>query len=270
MQQPVYLNSQNQLIAGTLHLPDSSQSPFPAVLFCHGFSGHRIETRRLFVRFSRCLADHGIASLRFDYRGCGESDREFQEVTVYDHISDGHEALRALTHDARINAQGIGILGFSLGGCVAAYLSAEHAGIKAVALWSPVAEPLETFRRSVDHFPDLAQYSDEAYLEHNGIPVGIRFLKGLNRLRPVDKLAATHIPVLLCHGTADEMVLPESTERFYTALAQHEREVEKLYLPDAGHNFTSLTKDHQLFEKTTQWFVKYLRAGHDSHLNHQV
>jgi dipeptidyl aminopeptidase/acylaminoacyl peptidase len=112
----------------------------------------------------------------------------------------------------------------------------------------------------VEHFPDLAQHSDKTYLEHNGIPVGIRFLKELNTLRPVDKLAATNIPVLLCHGSADDVVLPESTEYVYTALAQHERDVEKLYLHDAGHNFTSLTNDHQLFGKTAQWFAKYLGA----------
>ena len=86
----------------------------------------------------------------------------------------------------------------------------------------------------------------------------------------MDKLAATNVPVLLCHGTADDVVLPESTEYFYTALAKPGRDVEKLYLPDAGHNFTSLTKDHQLFGKSAQWFAKYLGAWHDDHIDHQV
>jgi dipeptidyl aminopeptidase/acylaminoacyl peptidase len=262
MQQPVYLNSQNQLVVATLHYPDSSESPFPAVLLCHGFSGHRIETRRLFVRFSRYLSEQGIASLRFDYRGSGESAGDFQNFTVRDYIRDGHAALRALTHDVRINAQRIGILGFSLGGCVAAYLASEHPGTKALALWAPVAEPLETFRRNVEHFPDLTQYKDDDYLEHNGIPVGVRFLKQLGELRPVEKLAATCIPVLLCHGAADETVLPESTELFYAALAKESRDVEKLYLRDAAHNFTSLTTDLELFQKTAQWFVKHLCRGH--------
>ena len=77
MQQACYFSNEGQQIAGTVHIPDGP-GPFPGVLLCHGFTGQRIEAHFIFVKMSRALEQAGIASLRFDFRGSGESEGRFQ------------------------------------------------------------------------------------------------------------------------------------------------------------------------------------------------
>jgi alpha/beta superfamily hydrolase len=122
-----------------LHLPAAAPNrPTPAVVLFHGFTGHRMEAHGIFVKCSRALAKAGIASLRFDFYGSGESDGEFREMTLRGEIADGRAAVDFLRGQAGIDPERVGLLGLSLGGAVAATLAPSvHA--KVLVLWSAVA-----------------------------------------------------------------------------------------------------------------------------------
>ncbi|MFA0780897.1 MAG: hypothetical protein RJAPGHWK_002418, partial [Candidatus Fervidibacter sp.] len=79
-EQFVQFEVQGQRVYGMLHLPDGTSDTgkkVPAVAMCHGFTGNRIEAHRLFVKAARHFVQHGIAVLRFDFRGSGESEGDF-------------------------------------------------------------------------------------------------------------------------------------------------------------------------------------------------
>ena len=78
METPVVFDSKGQQIVGMLHVPNG-RGRFPGALLLHGFTGTKTESHRMFVKLSRRLAEHGIASLRFDFRGSGDSAGEFEE-----------------------------------------------------------------------------------------------------------------------------------------------------------------------------------------------
>src|SRR5260221_3407228 len=81
--QAVTLLSGNQKIFCMLHLPQrTDQEKFPALLFCSGFGGNKSGKYRLFVRMAEQLAKAGVAVLRFDYRGSGDSEGAFEATTV--------------------------------------------------------------------------------------------------------------------------------------------------------------------------------------------
>ncbi|NMA72022.1 MAG: alpha/beta fold hydrolase, partial [Firmicutes bacterium] len=123
----VELSNYGETIRGTLHRPVGA-GPHPAVLFLHGLGGNRIEANRLFVRAARILAKQGIAALRIDFRGAGESDGEAEARSVSGHLSDALTAYHFLAEDAQLDRHRLAVLGFSLGGAVAALLAGELAG----------------------------------------------------------------------------------------------------------------------------------------------
>src|SRR5690242_9112874 len=93
-------------LRGVLHQPaEGVPGPAPAVVFFHGFTGNRMESHWMFVRCSRALAEAGVASLRFDFYGSGESDGEFRQMTLTGEIADGRAAVAFLRKQNGIDPQ---------------------------------------------------------------------------------------------------------------------------------------------------------------------
>ena len=63
----------------------------PMVVFCHGFSGRK--EGPLFELVADTLQAHGIASIRFDFNGHGESEGEFVDMTVPNEIEDAKKVV---------------------------------------------------------------------------------------------------------------------------------------------------------------------------------
>jgi len=109
-------------LAGTLTIPEG-EGPFPAVVTATGSGPQdRDETlmgHKPFAVIADFLARRGVATLRVDDRGVGESTGDFQAATTDDFASDARAAVRFLTDRGEIDADRIGILGHSEGGLVA-------------------------------------------------------------------------------------------------------------------------------------------------------
>ena len=119
-----FLTSAGKTLRGVLHLPAAApRDPAPAVVLFHGFTGNRMESHWMFVKCSRALAQAGVASLRFDFYGSGESDGEFRQMTLRGEIADGRAAVAFLRTQKGIDPKRVGLQGLSLGGAVAATLA---------------------------------------------------------------------------------------------------------------------------------------------------
>src|SRR5690242_21961025 len=121
-----FANRADRKLRGMVHFPEPPvNGPVPGAVLLHGFTGDRMESHWLFVKCSRALARSGIASLRFDFFGSGESEGEFREATLETEITDAEDAVRFFRHQDGVDRERIGLLGLSLGGAVAA-LTAQH------------------------------------------------------------------------------------------------------------------------------------------------
>src|SRR5437867_3887650 len=137
---PVTFECKGQQIVGMLHLPEG-RGRFPAALLLHGFTGTKTEVHRMFVKLSRALADHGVASLRFDFRGSGDSAGDFEDMTIRSEIADALEAMTFLARHRQVNTRRLAVVGLSMGAAVAAHLAArERNRVKSLVLWAPVAD----------------------------------------------------------------------------------------------------------------------------------
>lgn len=117
------------------HFPPPQAHP-PVVLMLHGFAGDRDE-EDIFPRAAKAFAAAGLASLRIDFRGAGDSGGSFADTTFSRQIEDGLAALQFLQSDKRVDSARIGIVGVSQGGLVAAIVAARSGLPKALALPLP-------------------------------------------------------------------------------------------------------------------------------------
>jgi len=250
-----FQNRGDRLLRGMIHRPSpaTGRRGAPGVIFFHGFTGDRMESHWLFVKCSRALAQAGIASLRFDFYGSGESEGEFREVTLQGEISDAKAAIEYFRRQKGIDATRLGLVGLSLGGAIAAMV-APQARARAVVLWAALAHPA--------HLRVLAESASTAIAGTNGSRefgsqhVSPRFLDKMDNIDPLKSMARFKRPALIIHPEKDGYLPLSHPEDFFQAAGSPTKE--KVIIPGADHTFTSLAWEREVIERTVEWFRKYL------------
>lgn len=118
-------------LRGALVLPSNYDKDTKCVILVAG-SGNQdrdetIFNHKPFKVIADYLARHGVASLRYDKRGVGESEGVFSESSVYDFVADAHAAVNYLQN--QFDFSSIGLLGHSEGGMVASQLCRDNADV---------------------------------------------------------------------------------------------------------------------------------------------
>jgi len=121
MEERVTFASEGLKLVGVLHLPDGhgTRDPLPAFLVLHGFGSNKDSGGS--IATARMLAGFGYAALRFDMRGCGESDGTRGRVICLEQVEDTKSALSFLATRGEIDGQRIAVIGASFGAAVAVY-----------------------------------------------------------------------------------------------------------------------------------------------------
>lgn len=111
----------------------------PLAILVHGFGSFRDELTG-FVELAGRLAASGIASLRFDARGCGESGTRGRTHPAWEWIEDIFSAVSWAETLPEIAADRIGVVGMSMGGGAAVIAAALDRRLKAIVALAPVAD----------------------------------------------------------------------------------------------------------------------------------
>lgn len=122
-------------VAATLVQPQSP-GPVPAVLLLHGFASNREEVGGLFARLATQMAARGITSLRLDFRGFGQSRLPSERSSLHTMMEDAQLGLRRLGQADMVDEGRIAVLGYSLGGVIAAELASKTPEVAALGLWA--------------------------------------------------------------------------------------------------------------------------------------
>lgn len=205
----VELVSRGLVLRGYLELPDgaSAEAPVPLLAMFHGFTGTLSEKHFLLSRLSRAVVEQaGVATLRFDFGGSGESDGDFMDVTPLTEVEDGQAILAFGAGLPEVDSTRVGLLGFSLGGFVAVNVAArEEALLKRLVLVSPGAITHQKMERSIAECGRALRGSLE---------VGQAFVDDGYALNPFAAARSVNLPVAIVQGTADAAV-PASTAELY-------------------------------------------------------
>jgi pimeloyl-ACP methyl ester carboxylesterase len=119
-------------LAGVVRLPRDLQprERRAAFLVLHGFGSNKNSQNVLAP--CKVLDDLGYVTLRFDMRGCGESEGEPGRVICLEQVEDTRNALTFLARHPAVDPDRIGVIGTSFGGAVAVYAGGIDRRIAAV------------------------------------------------------------------------------------------------------------------------------------------
>ena len=130
----ITFNSTKLTLHGVLSLPDHYQT---GVLFLHG-GGHSTNFSR-YTYLQKQFSHHQIASLAFDFRGCGQSGGRFETGSLANRLSDAESALKVFIQKSKLPASSIYLWGSSMGGHLACRLTENHLDLKGIILQSAAA-----------------------------------------------------------------------------------------------------------------------------------
>ena len=148
------LKSGNLTLEAALHTPAKGPGPFPGVALCHPHPLYGGDMdNNVVMAMCQGLTAHGIAALRFNFRGVGGSEGG------HDHgkgeQEDALAALAALRAAKPIDAARTGLAGYSFGAGVALGAGPRDARIKAIAVVAPLTAALSNPALQADTRPKL-------------------------------------------------------------------------------------------------------------------
>ena len=146
----------------------------PYVLICHGHGGTRSENGGLDA-IAQGLAEKGIASIRMDYPGCGDSKEQFRNNNLTNMIQYTEDAMKYMDNHYAVNKDSVGIFGYSMGGRISLEMLANKKyNFKAICLLAPAAdtEDLKKLFGGTENWELLkktAQESKDGYVDFTTI-----------------------------------------------------------------------------------------------------
>lgn len=167
-------------LAGALTLPDAT-GPHPVVVLVSG-SGPQDRDETLgggiAIKPFRLLADaltrDGVAVLRYDDRGVGQSSGVFSEATVAEFATDAEAAIAYLLTRPEIDPNQIGLLGHSEGGQVAAMLGARNDDLDfIISLAGPGVVGRDIYRLQSELIPRAEGANDELIASQKRLAEGV-------------------------------------------------------------------------------------------------
>lgn len=253
-----FLNRAGNWLRGMVHRPSQASRGrrAPGVVFFHGFTGDRMESHWIFVKCARALAQAGIASLRFDFHGSGESEGEFRGVTLEGELEDARVAVDFFRRQKGVDANRLGLLGLSMGGAIAACV-APRARVRALVLWAALAHPAEL--RTLSQRTTRLIPGGRGAREYAGHEISRRFLENLESVHPLNSISRSKGPTLIIHPEKDEYLSHNHAEDFFQAAGAKVKQ--KIIIPGADHTFSAVTWEREVISRTVEWFRKYLISG---------
>lgn len=260
-------------VVGTLNTPDDVRRA-PVALLLHGFTGSRNElaipsadNEGIFHRTARLFADKGIASLRIDFMGSGDSEGSYADTTLDIEIADAMAALDFLKARKDVDARKVSLVGWSMGGTVAATVAGrtKHR-LASVTLWAPGNNMANAMAMLVgtDAVRKGLQTGDTplAVALPWGSTVSLKqpFFESLSAVDPVAEIVSYRGPLLVASGLNDPVIFPapQSGQVFL----DYHRGKGELWTRPMDHSFNSFQNHDtvdELIAKTADFILKASR-----------
>lgn len=238
--------------SGTLHgvieMP-ARVEPRAAAVFAHCFACGRNSLAA--VRIARLLADRGIATLRFDFAGLGESEGQFGETGLLGNADDIVAAAAALTERGLVCTM---LVGHSYGG---AAVIAAASRLPAVGNLVTIGAPFE-----VDHVLETIGADHEQIAREGSARLNIfgrdaviteEFLAQASNALQLERLAGLTARLLVLHARNDPVVPYEQAERLFLAAGG---EKDFTTLPRADHLLTDPDGAPRVVGLIDSWFSR--------------
>ncbi|MCS3703253.1 bifunctional alpha/beta hydrolase/OsmC family protein [Salinibacter ruber] len=243
-------NADGNALAARLDRPDG-ESPCAFALFAHCFTCSK--DLRAAGAISRALTRHGIAVLRFDFTGLGESEGDFADtnfssnvedlIAAADYLSEHYEAPRIL-------------VGHSLGGAAVLQAAQRLDSVQAVSTIGAPYDPEHVTQHLQDAVEDIEE-KGEARVQLAGRTFTIRkqFLDDLAATKMETTIRTLGRALLIFHSPVDQTVGANNAAKIFQA-AKHPKSF--VSLDDADHLLTDRSDAEYLGVVLGAWAEKYV------------
>ena len=191
---------------------DSEQHPKLWAIFSHCFTGSRFTPAA--ARVCKYLAAQGVACLRFDYPGLGQSDGDFEKTSFSENVADLKAVSDWIAENYHVRPQLL--IGHSLGGAAALKAAPTLPGLKAVATIGAPFDPAH----AVLHFADKISEVDEngavtVTLGGRDIVISRHYLEDLAEINPEAYLHKVNVPLMILHSPIDQTVGIDNAQNIF-------------------------------------------------------
>ena len=254
----VFIDGHHGRLKALIQKPELQQGEkCPMVIFCHGFSGTK--DGPLFELVADTLQAHGIASIRFDFNGHGESEGEFKDMTVPNEIEDAKKVVEYVRDLKYVSTIAIG--GHSQGGVVAAMTAGQlseelgEPAFKAVALMAPAAVLRDDAIRGNTMGKQYDPFDPGEYVElWGGLKLGGEYIRTSFSLPIYETAAKYQGPALIIHGNGDRVVPYTYGERFHQIWPKSELVIQEYF----DHGFSQNV--YRTTDIVSDYLIKQLKS----------
>ncbi|MBH0779144.1 alpha/beta hydrolase [Nocardia bovistercoris] len=251
-------------LAGTVVATDGPPNS-AALIVCGG--AVTSEEGGFYARLAAGLGGAGIASLRYDLRGYGESEGLREESALTAHLNDIRVARAHLVAATGVSV--VHLVGTGFGGGLAAFYAAKRPlELTRLALLNPLLDYKGLYIEQnpswhgdflADH--KASELSEHGYLDHTPDDSHSRpFLNELFWIQPQEVIPEVRTPTLLVHGTMDTSIPIHTTRTAAENFRTPHRLVE---IDGADHGFAIPSDPQFLDPQTRKWQAFVIRAVRD-------
>ncbi|MEX0976565.1 MAG: alpha/beta fold hydrolase [Woeseia sp.] len=225
-------------------------------MFAHCFTCSR--NLKAATHIARTLNDAGIAVLRFDFTGLGESEGEFTATSFSNNVADLLAAARYLEKEFSAPAL---LVGHSLGGTALLLAAADIPSAVAVATIAAPSHPSHIVKQFAGAIDEI-KTSGTAAVQLGGRSFNIHrhFLDDLERHPLPDSIGTLRKALLILHSPLDETVSIDHASELFMA-AKHPKSF--VSLDKADHLLSSASDSRYAGGVLAAWAGKYLPAAED-------
>ena len=245
-----FVNKNGYTLSAKIEMPLTSQ-PDAYAVFAHVFTGSKnlSATRHI----SRALTLNGIAVLRFDFTGLGESEGDFSDTNFTSNVEDLLAACRFLRDNY---APPSIMIGHSLGGAASVFAASKVDSIKAVATIGTPSEP-EHVTHLLTHKLEDIENEGKAEVNIGGQVFTIKkqFLDDLRSKDMFKIVKNLRKAILVMHSPQDRIVEIENAAHIYHA-AMHPKSF--VTLNDADHMLTNKNDAFYVGNVVATWAKRYI------------
>lgn len=252
----IFIEAGDHQIPATVTVPVGAEgAKFPAVIMLHGNGSTRHEAGNAYDYTAPEMAKAGIATIRFDYIGNGDSTSDYIDFTYDKAVEDAMKCYAYLADLGVIDMEHVGIMGWSQGGRLALLTAARNDVFTTVLTWAGAYDQKsgeeEQYAIALEKGYYEVTYDWRAPLRQS--PAYYECAMSIDYDAEVANIKA---PILAIAGTLDNVVLPEVADKIVAASTVEGSRV--LLLEGADHTFCVFTGDLTVLEnltvETINWF----------------
>lgn len=247
----------------------NTTTKMPLVVMAHGHGGSKDEAGG-YIQLAESLANQGIASIRMDFPGCGDSTESFSNNTLTNMLMDIEASLQYALASGKVDEDNVFMMGYSMGGRLAMLSVSENPIYKAMGSWAPAAtngpSSMYIFMGGQEAFET---YSAEAKEKGTYLFTTLwgqeqllskEFFVDMETSTPIDAVKDYAGPVLIVNGSKDDIITADVVSSAMVGF-ENSQSVWRYTVMGADHGFGIFSNEPNLTKEAVDTTVNFFKMN---------